>query len=821
MILRVLAAASLMVLAVPVPVTAAPGEATDSAVTVTGRKGRFDDFTKLKVTVSQTRNLTSQAVTVTWTGGDPTPRNRLGANFLQFMQCWGPDPDAPDFRETCQFGAGLGSPAWGDAGASGNLNNRTPSTVDKAEELPADAQMVPFRAATGEKTPHGGAASPFPVDPTVPQQPGQPPKRMNDLQVLAQFFGVYTTNEVPVAITTADGTGRAVFEVQTAVQAPHLGCGANGRKCWLVVVPRGHHDPYDGTDLGDAGGPVFGSPLSPALWENRMVVPLDFEPIGAFCPIGKKERQTVGSELVAEALTSWQPALCAGNGPVFGYAQTGDLDAARQVLSPAPGAPGMAFTSDPVVPGPGEPAVVHAPLALSAAVIAFTIDVKVDAGVPADVERLRATMVRELKLTPRLVAKLLTYSYQRDVPGGQQGKVEYLKNNPRSIRFDPEFLDLNPLFKNYASSGRSLDGLIVSIGDYAAAREVWRWILADPDAKRWLNGESDANKMVVNRHYADMHLPDNAALLNFPKADPSCFRPAEAGADYCQLDLRPYMNTMREAGYQTLRADAKSKIEWDALRLPPAFKASAPQVIGERWTMSITDAASSARFGLRNAALRNRAGQFVVPSDQTLKIAVDAMVPSGVGGVLKIDPNKVVPTAYPLAMLTYAAADVTEPLDARRDYAKLLRHAAGAGQTPGPRRGELPAGYVPLPDPLRAQLRTAATLLERPAPPLSPAPDGPPGPPPGPDTPDNPTPTTTTPVPPPSNPPAPGNPPTTGTPSPQPPSRSVAQSTPGQRIGLVRYALIAALAAGLAGAVAGPILLKLSKRGARRRVDGA
>lgn len=67
-----------------------------------------------------------------------------------------------------------------------------------------------------------------------------------------------TTNEVDFARTGADGKGQEFFEVQTANEAPHLGCGvpvtAGGRttprSCWLVIVPQGHLD-LDGKPYAD------------------------------------------------------------------------------------------------------------------------------------------------------------------------------------------------------------------------------------------------------------------------------------------------------------------------------------------------------------------------------------------------------------------------------------------------------------------------------------------------------------------------------------------------------------------------------------------
>ncbi|MEV6813924.1 hypothetical protein, partial [Micromonospora sp. NPDC051296] len=440
-------------------------ESTDSAVTVTGRVGTLgDDFSELKVTVSQTRNLTNQSVAITWTGG-PKTRFQAGdpnANYLQFMQCWGPDPDAPDFRETCEWGVGR----YRKNGDKIEVDpERARESGDPRETLPADAKMVPFRSAfDNTRTPDGSATNPFPPGGLPATDPGKP------AELLATYFGIYTTNEVPYAITTGDGTGRAVFEVRNAIRDPHLGCGAptggdgsDPRRCWLVIVPRGERD------LDGVARPVLPSrsALSASIFADRLVVPLDFTPLDAGCAQGRAERRTVGTELVAEAMSSWQPALCANDGPVFGYSATGDEDGTGQLLTTSDGAPGLAFTADPVKPEEWEPPVVQAPVAVSSVVIAFNIDLRLAGTVPPEAESLRRTMVRDLKLTPRLVAKLLTQSYQRDVPDG--GRQDHVAGNPRHIGVDPEFLALNPDFK-YIDNGFAPDGIVVSYGNFSAAR---------------------------------------------------------------------------------------------------------------------------------------------------------------------------------------------------------------------------------------------------------------------------------------------------------------------------------------------------------------
>jgi hypothetical protein len=160
--------------------------------------------------------------------------------------------------------------------------------------------------------------------------------------------------------------------------------------------------------------------------------------------------------------------------------------------------------------------------------------------------------------------------------------------------------------------------------------------------------------------------------------------------------------------------------------------------------------------------------------------------------------------AYPLTMLTYAALDTSESADARRDYAAFLRYAAGAGQQPGSDPGDLPPGYVPLSDALRAETRAVAARLERwVAPTGTPEPAATGG--------GTGRATATGAV------PDAGARPsavTSATASAKPVPKS--QTTPDEYVGAVRYVLLIALAVGVLGTVTGPVLLVVDRYRGRR-----
>ncbi|MDR2378643.1 MAG: hypothetical protein LBD70_04370 [Bifidobacteriaceae bacterium] len=246
----------------------------------------FEEFKDLAVTVSRTRDLVDEAVTVTVTGM-PGPSVRLadyygtphlmGANFIQAMQCWG-DPTDPQFYKNCLYGAW----SYGSYNAAARPDV-APNVLIRGGDI---GQDTPFRAVTGAEysSTHSGV--------------------LGEETELFQIVGTETTNERSEMVD-ADGTARFLFEIQSSDAQPYLGCGdqssATGTRCWLVIVPRGTARSPDspGCPLITAqdGGAQQNSPVNPDCdyWSNRLVVPLDFRPTGSACPPGSVERLVAGS----------------------------------------------------------------------------------------------------------------------------------------------------------------------------------------------------------------------------------------------------------------------------------------------------------------------------------------------------------------------------------------------------------------------------------------------------------------------------------------------------------------------------------------------
>ncbi|MEV5848035.1 hypothetical protein AB0M32_39340 [Streptomyces sp. NPDC051985] len=724
-LVRLLAGATVGALAGLAVAQAAPSAtaATGSAVTVAGR-GEFKD---MKFTVSQTKNLTSQAVTVSWTGGTATTfaGTQFNTDFVQIMQCWGDDdgtvPSNPGpARTQCQYGA---SPTTNRTSWPGNALDDTRQVF-----YSADPTNYGQDNRYGAANPNAGGEVPFKsVDGTTITTNTQ-----NNA-----LFNYNTTNEIDFARTGTNGTGKEYFEVQTANEAPHLGCGepvsTNGvtkpRSCWLVIVPQGHLD-LDGKPYADTSQVNAGSPVSSTNWKNRIAVKLNFNSVGTNCALGADERPTTGSELVADAMTSWQAQLCS-TGKVYGYTELGEPDTRSRLTSDA-SSTGMAFTTRKLGADAGTTApsgtTTYAPVALSGAVIGFTIERRAKSDAPDSIKKLAGTKVESLKLNARLVTKLLTESY-RNSPWGSiiNGTVAkgygWAKNNPAGIASDPEFIALNPEFQylSVAETPATDTDLITSLGHSDTARAIWQWILADKDARQFLAGVPDDDGMRVNPYYStnkDLNPTgiafDPSSTDDYPKSDPWCTVPpgsdAPSTATQCMTDFHPYVDDMHAGALHTRRADTLWKSSWDALSSPQAYKSPGPQTVGSRFIITITDAASAARYGLQTAQLENSAGKYVAPTAAGLTAAAATAVGSGVA---EITPDSTTAkAAYPLAELVYAAVRPGKVSKAaRQDYAALLRYAAGTGQILGADPGKLPEGYAPLSTKLRAQTVKAADAL--------------------------------------------------------------------------------------------------------------
>ncbi len=748
--------------AAPVPGSAGTDTSlptTDSAVTVGGR----DAFSSLSITVNQTQNLVNQAVSITWTGGAPTQQGpgRFARNYLQIMQCWGDDdgtnPANPGpAPEQCE--AGASTAVYGGSQSAAYPNGFSTSRLISRDSWPN------YDAAVGVRDPKtGNVWRAFrAVDGTVigaHTDSSFNPSVEGGNFWLNPYFNIITTNEIAAAASDVQGDGAELFQVATGLEAPGLGCGQKVEpvagadpkmpKCWLVVVPRSDPVTENAGTPFDQGADQFGvvtSPLAPEAWANRIAIPLGFNPVDSPCRIGADERRIAGTELIVPAISSWQPSLCAkADSPPYVYATLADPNARAQIVRPTVGSPGMAITSEPIDPASNDPKspTVYAPITLSGVVIGFNVERNPKLTSPQEEQDLTGIRVAEINLTPRLVAKLLTQSYRSQVDIIVPAGYEWETGNPADMSSDPDFLQFNPEFELLgAGYSKNFSGLMVQARNSDAAAAVWRWILADPEAKAWLDGRADQWGMKVNPYYSTsssnvtgIPFASDGVPDTFPKSDPICYVAPPLAATgvqppgLCGPDWMPYLASMRDGARNTRVADDGAKVAPNAFATSPdqAWTRDLPQVLGRRSILTLTDSASASLFGLQSARL-SRAGdsgssrEFIAPDQEGLTAALGAMKPSVEPAVLEPDDAAEVAGAYPLAQLTYAAI---RPLGldatARSQYADFLDYAAGPGQVQGLQIGQLPPGYSSLSPTLKAQTAAAAETVRT----LQPVPEEP------------------------------------------------------------------------------------------------
>jgi len=694
----------------------------------------YDDFKNLKVTVGQTDSLVHQAVKVTWSGGKPSGTQFQG-DYLQMMQCYGDANTGPD-PENCQFGSQgllpqnvfnrfIGS-------RTGNLcaPGATPSTDPAHTPGTHDGSSFILGCDTQEPGTHPEHVVPSnPNNYNIPFIPVGTTNRIYG--PAADYYDQFNTNEVQEANTGSDGTGQYFFQTLTSTEAPGLGCGAvqssgSARGCWLVIVPRGEYkaNGYK-VDISTSNGNLSylnDSPLGASNWAQRIQIHLNFAPIQNNCPIGSAdERQMVGTGLIAQAVFSWQLALNAAAKckTIYGYSTTPEATDTNQLATK--GAIGLAFTTIPIGSeagrlnggGSGDLGLplLYAPVGISAITFAFNINLST------------GYIATPVKLTPRLMAKALTQSYKQDLPDYDNNHPgpAWAKNNPLSILKDPEFQKLNPNVQGTTGSGSPLAPLLTE--DHSAVnQQVWAWIQSDKAARDWLSGTPDENKMVVNPNYTKLKLSNPPAIDSYPRADPTCFNYGKSNASppkdeiKCSLDLLPYVNNLDEAAATVRASNNIEGAAWDPLKLAPDGSSGwwgngGLVPAGSIFLWGVTDSASLANHGVVPADLCDASGNHCVGPDTASVTSALGTAKADSSGLLHVDPTHPGSGGYPLVDVTYAAVRTDQSAAALQAYAALINYAANQGQTPGVDPGELPHGYLPLPQALRDKAKAVAATL--------------------------------------------------------------------------------------------------------------
>ncbi len=721
------------------------------------------------VTVDKTTDLRDQVVHVSWTGlhpslsgdymyADDQPRvlddageplapdgaytAREPASSLRtvaVLQCWGANPNRDQCLTYASPNSVQGPQFWtndpGDyvqwavdhPGLDPNVYYVTGAAMWDGRETAADVAGYGLDPrATGRNQP---TAFPFMTRSGKVYPNGNPP----DISE-----GGNSSDNHRNGLTASDGTGSTDIELYTKESAPSLGCDA-AHECSLVVVPLDlmtrtwGPDPEAQAyfDANPADMLTYGiSSMRPSMyftasnWARRIVFPLGFLDEGAACPLGGAQVQSAGNEQSAEAITSWQRPLCNGSVPVsLSHSVQSDSQA---VASFARGATDMAVVHAASLDSATKRAPELAPIAASGIGFAWLDD--------------QAPTGQTLKLTPRVMAKLLTESYSTHVDpntptaAGTLGQdPDYLRTNPPVVL--PDGSTASPLL-----NVRADPVLVANGGD--AIRELWDWVLADADAAAWVNGAPDPWGMTINATWRGYRGSDRFEHRDsWVCATSEICQQSSLGSPPGDLDAY-YAEAVKTAMPHQLLAKTVGSSDTGTVRLIRGLQSGTSQfgstspfgvtpvtygwitepfrTVGLRMDMVFAASATSSRYRVQMAALQNAAGNFVQPDVTGLAHAVKAAVQDPKTGAWSVPVTVADPLAYPVTDISHAEVATTGMApEVAAKVAAVLDHAAGPGQLLGPEAGALPQGYVPLPTVMQDQTEKIANDVRAQAGPLT------------------------------------------------------------------------------------------------------
>jgi hypothetical protein len=709
------------------------------------------DTRTVTVGVSQTTELRDrQEIAVSWTGAHPTGGlvadiNSAAAASQEYpvvlLECRGVSstsvPLSQQIRpETCwtatsderyQVDNTFNFPPW-------RVDRYAPAServmsVDQPATIPpacgsaggGASHWVHFVAVSGKDYPGG----PFGCG-------GIPPEAV---QVEGQFQPSNTT----YGISDSTGSGSATFLLQSAETNASMGC-SDTVACSLVVIPimgtscdtdaaglppQDQPGP-DGSAAAFAGCSSTGKYLpgapgtganqeavavsgllwwSASNWRGRLAFPLHFAQPSNVCSVLNTSAPTFvyGSELATQATLQWAPTFCLSSKLFkFQHVQTSDPEA-KNLLNG--GSIGAAFQAEPPAV-PFERPIVQAPVALSGFAIAYAIDDR------------HGHILTSLKLTPRLLAKLLTESY----PSNPSIQSEYtaLGGNPTDLGTDPEFQALNPGTTSFYANEPASTLLALS-SDSDVMWALTAYIDADPEARAFLDGKPDPWGMVVNPSYKGIALP----TASWPLLD--SFVPTKlyaTGANAC-LDNStvPWLPLVASpvSAMATITLDLQFDVANSQINClnggQPNQKLAAVgrEATGQRFVLGVTSLGDAERYALPTAELETQTAAdaplkftdgtgrtFVAASNDGLKAAAAMLVADRTANTWllpydKLRSDAAGAQAYPGTMLVSMDVPTSGlPAAEASHYAAMLRFFSGPGQTPGFGNGQLPPGFLPM-----------------------------------------------------------------------------------------------------------------------------
>ncbi len=314
--------------------------------------------------------------------------------------------------------------------------------------------------------------------------------------------------------------------------------------------------------------------------------------------------------------------------------------------------------------------------------------------------------VTKLKLDPRLVAKLITqsYNFQNEGCGGRGqgsggiGCDSAVDGNPISLFADPEFKRLNPHVQPAAAFGGAFQIPTVESGHSDMTWQLTRWIADNKPAAGFMTGQFDQWGMHVNTAYLGLKYP----LDSFTGQD-----------NYPVIAHRYSPDFPLNSVVQLQAENTDNGTDWEVDPTTGNFPRDPIETPGERALFAIVDEGSAAAFRFPVAEILNDKGRYVAPTTKSMTAALSSMVATGTNHVTQqVNFAKQKADAYPLTMIIYAMVP-TSGTSAKKAtaIARFLDFVAGPGQHPGLDVGELPPGFVPLTAQLKDETLHAATLV--------------------------------------------------------------------------------------------------------------
>lgn len=515
-------------------------------------------------------------------------------------------------------------------------------------------------------------------------------------------FGPFGPMNTAYATSAKNGTGQLDIQILTVAENQFLGCSVRHR-CSLVIVPAqggdtlsvppncsDHSIDTGGTDLGQF---AFSSQTGSCSWKQRIIIPLRFAPAPGNCPIKNAAFTAIGSPMLLRAMNLWRAGLCTSASPLaitFNSAIT-EPEAIADLPS---GLGDVALTTRPSSTKlVTKKTYTYAPVAISAVAIAYWVDNPVT-GQP----------VRSLKLDPRLVAKLVTQSYNFDNEGCGNGRPPKkigcdgaVDGNPFTLFTDPEFRRLNPKIQAPIGFGSAFQVPTVESGHSDMTWEITRWMSANKPTAGFMAGQFDQWGMHVNTNYLGLKYPIDSFT-------------AQDSYPIIAHKYSPVFPLNLVANYQAENWDPGTDWEKDQFG---NFPRDPIQVPGERALFAILDSGDAAAFRFPVAKILNHSGHYVAPTARSMAAAVPSLTTGKSNHITqRVDYKIQKAGAYPLTMVIYAMVPTSGVKAAKAAaIARFLDYVAGPGQTPGVQPGDLPPGYLPLPAKLRAETVKAAALV--------------------------------------------------------------------------------------------------------------